>query len=409
MKDRRTGLVRLLIIAVVFAGCHRNNIFTITNPGTDDLIDLATVLSRAEVNQYLKDTGITCQVVAKDGNDERLPSQCDDLDGDGSWDEFVFLSDLEAGESKKVFFEAVENPSDFPVRTNIRFGRVTPPFEEVTLDLRMKTNDTKYTAPVYQMEGPAWENDLIAFRNYYDARNGIDIFGKRTTAMVLDSVGVNGRDYHTLADWGMDILKVGYSLGAGAIAIGIGDSLYRIGPCEEGRYRQISEGPVRAILELTYKGFPAGDRLYDVTHQISIYAGDRFYRSKVWISGLQGDEELVTGIVDLHGIPADTLTEGNTKILSSLGNQAYDGEVLGMAVMCPAGQFNGYREAPVKGFGIVNTHLVRLKLKRGVPAAYGFVAVWELQDAGVKEKEYFKELLIEAARKVEPQGLVALQ
>lgn len=399
MKDRRTGLVGLLIIAAVFAGCHRNDIFTITNRGTEDLIDLATVLSRAEVNQYLKDTGIIRQVVAIDGNGERMPSQCDDLDGDGSWDEFVFLSDLEAAESKQVFFEAVENPPDFPVRANIRFGRVTPPFEEVSRDPRMRTNDTKYTAPVYQMEGPAWENDLIAFRNYYDARNGIDIFGKRTTAMVLDSVGVNGRDYHTLADWGMDVLKVGNSLGAGAVAIGIGDSLYRIGPCEEGYYRLICEGPVRAMLALTYKGVPAGNRLYEVTHQISIYAGDRFYRSKVWIGPLKGDEELVTGIVDLHGIPADTLTEGNTKILASLGNQAYDGEVLGMAVMCPAEQFNGTREAPLAGYGIVNTHLVRLKLKQGDPAAYGFVAVWELQDPGVKEKAYFKSLLTTAARK----------
>jgi len=46
---------------------------------------------------------------------------------------------------------------EFPARTNIRFGRVTKPFEEVTGDLRMKTRDTKYTAPVYQMEGPAWK------------------------------------------------------------------------------------------------------------------------------------------------------------------------------------------------------------------------------------------------------------
>ncbi len=145
------------------------------------------------------------------------------MDGDGSWDELVFLCDLGTGESRKLIFEPVE-PTAYPVfnvRTHLRFCRANEPYDTAWGDLRMKTNDTKFTVPVYQMEGPAWENDIVGFRNYYDARNGIDIYGKRVHEMVLDSVGVKGRDYHELADWGMDILKVGNSLGAGAIAIGI--------------------------------------------------------------------------------------------------------------------------------------------------------------------------------------------
>lgn len=393
-------LAGIVLIGIIMTACRQNRIFTISNPGNKDVIDLATVVNRTEVNQYLSDTSSNLPVAAKDENGELLPTQCDDLDGDGRWDELAFLCDLEAGETKKIAFESVDNLPDFPVLTSIRFGRVTRPFEEVTTDLRMKTNETKFTAPVYQMEGPAWENDLIAFRNYYDARNGIDIFGKTTSAMVMDSVGVNGRDYHALADWGMDILKVGNSLGAGAIAIGIGDSLYRVGPCEEGSYRMITEGPVRAILELYYKNVPAGNRQYNVTHRISIYAGDRFYRSKVWISGLQGDEELVTGIVNLHGVPADTLSEGNIQVIYSLGNQAFSGEVLGMGVLIPAGRFRRYWEAPAVGSGIVSTHLVSLLPDKDMPTEYCFLAAWEMQDNRVKEKEYFTGLLRSAAYKI---------
>ncbi|MBK7700210.1 MAG: DUF4861 family protein [Saprospiraceae bacterium] len=47
--------------------------------------------------------------------------------------------------------------------------------------------------------------------------------------MVLNSVGIH-ENYHEMQDWGMDILKVGNSLGAGAIGLIIGDSLFRIGP-----------------------------------------------------------------------------------------------------------------------------------------------------------------------------------
>ncbi len=400
MKRNQVDIICILMVMLLAGACQQVETFTVSNPGNVDLIDLATVVDRSEIDPFIADTNVNQWVAVKDQNGELLPSQCDDLDGDGKWDELVFLCDLEAGETRKILFESVEKLPEFPVRTNIRFGRVTKPFEEVTGDLRMKTNDTRFTAPVYQMEGPAWENDLIAFRNYYDARNGIDIFGKRVTYMVMDSVGVNGRDYHTLADWGMDILKVGNSLGAGAIAIGVGDSLYRVGPCEEGHYRLITEGPVRAILELTYKNVPAGDRLYNVTHRISIYAGDRFYRSAVWVDNLQGDEELVTGIVDLHNVPADTLLESGVKIVASLGNQGISGEVLGMAVLLPGEQFIKFWEAPAEGPGIVSTHLVSLALQKDVPAEYSFLAAWEMQDERVKGEEYFIGLLMEAAKKI---------
>jgi hypothetical protein len=390
----------LWISLSALSACKTARTYEISNTGGTDIMDQATTLGRAEVIPYLTDSAGVFYVAAKDGNGEWLPSQCDDIDGDGIWDELVFLCDLEAGETKKIILERVDQLPDFPVRTNIRFGRVIKPFEEVTGDLRMKTSDTKFSAPVYQMEGPAWENDLIAFRNYYDARNGIDIFGKRTNVMVMDSVGLNGRDYHTLADWGMDILKVGNSLGAGAIAIGIGDSIYRIGPCETGTYRLIAEGPVRAVLELSYKNVPAGGRLYDVIHRIYLYAGDRFYRSKVWVSILQGDEELITGIANLHEVPADTLSVGSQKILYSLGNQGISGEMLGMGLIITAGQLKRIREAPVSGPGIISTHLASIALKKNVPAEYSFLAVWEMRDPQVKDREYFKSLIEEAAKKL---------
>ena len=190
--------------------------------------------------------------------------------------------------------------------------------------------------------------------------------------MVLDSVGIKGRNYHEMAAWGMDILKVGNSLGAGAIAIGIGDSLYRVGPCEEGRFRLISQGPVRTVFELTYKNVPAGDRLYSVKHQISIYAGDNFYRNSIRVDGLKGDEELVTGIVDMHDLAAEQAEVGNMKVMSTWGKQTMNGEVLGMAVIFPASEFKRYWEAPVSGSGIINTHLVSLALSADRPTNMPF-------------------------------------
>ncbi len=394
MKTFRNSLFSLMILFTALTGCSNDKTYVVSNSGSEPETDLAYVLNRSVVNKYLADSTTEVKPGVRDESGTWLPSQCDDLDGDGRWDELAFLCSLNAGESKKVVFVIQDSMPEFPKRTNIRFGRFTKPFEELNTGLRLKIN--VITTPEYQMEGPAWENDVIAFRNYYDARNGMDIFGKCTAEMVLDSVGVNGREYHTLADWGMDILKVGNSLGAGAIAIGIGDSLYRVGPCEEGGYRQISEGPVRALFDLTYKNVPAANRLYNITHRISIYAGAHYYRSEVWVDKLQGDEELVTGIVNLHDVAADTFDSGNVKVMYSLGNQGYSGEVLGMGILVPAEQFKGYREADTTGTGIVNTHLVSLALSSDKPTVYSFVAAWENRDEQVKEKAFFVNLLKKA-------------
>jgi len=392
---------KLVILTCIFAiiSCSREKSFTVSNPLNEDIVDKSTVLTRADVMKFLDDTNFTGVLYARTETGEWLPTQCDDLNGDGNWDELAFLCDLGAGETAGIAFEIPDTMPEFPQRTNIRFGRMTKPFDEVSGDLRMKTNETKFTAPVYQMEGPAWENDVIAFRNYYDARSGIDIFGKTTAEMVMDSVGVNGREYHTLADWGMDILKVGNSLGAGAIAIGIGDSLYRVGPCESGSYRVVAEGPVRSILDLTYLNVPAGERSYNVTHRIAIHAGDRFYRSQVWVSELKGDESLVTGIVNLHNVPADTLSGAGMRILYSLGNQGYSNEILGMAVLIPTDQLKKYGEAPAEGSGIVSTHLAWLNLYYDKPTEYRFMAAWETENPQVREKEYFISLVQEAVKR----------
>jgi hypothetical protein len=141
--------------------------------------------------------------------------------------------------------------------------------------------------------------------------------------------------------------------------------------------------------------------MYTLKQQISIYAGEPFYWSKVWVEGLQGDEALVTGIVNLHNLKADTLNEGNWKAMSTWGNQAMNGEVLGMAVIFHAADFKRYWEAPDSGKGITSTHLVSLALHAGQSTEYAFVASWELQDTGLKDKPYFEAVIRKIIYKIQ--------
>ena len=393
----------LFLIAVItlFFGCSEKQSYVVSNPFDEDITDKAIVLSHDEVAKHVTVDGAKI-VLVEDNEGNVLASQCDDIDGNGIWDEMVFLIDLKGGEKKTVSFISADKSDapEFTKRTNVRFGDKKSPYKEILNGTRLKTYDSPNSSKAFQMEGPAWENDVVGFRNYFDVRNGMDIFGKRTAEMVLDSVGLPGKQtYHEIAEWGMDILKVGNSLGAGAIGLAIGDSLYRIGPSGEGRYYFICEGPVRAMFELTFSDVKIEDRVYNISHQISIYAGDNFYRNKITIDGLKDDERLITGIVD-HDLPLNKSEYRGTHYFYTFGGQAYTHENLGMAVLVDEMSFNDSFSAPEKGDGITKTYLVSMNIENSKPVEYMFLAGWELQDSRLTNHDYFNDLIKKNIRKL---------
>jgi hypothetical protein len=77
---------------------------------------------------------------------------------------------------------------------------------------------------LFKYEGPGWESEKVGYRFYMDWRNANDIFGKKVNQLVLANVGVHDTvakddSYHLMQDWGMDIFKVGSSLGIGSIGM----------------------------------------------------------------------------------------------------------------------------------------------------------------------------------------------
>lgn len=386
----------------LFAACTPKPTLTIINTSTLNFKDLAVVIPRQQVEEKVNYELRNQVVLAQLTNHDTLPCQFDDLDADGKWDEMVILLNMNGNEQINVVITPIATKAlpQFIKRTNYRFARKNAPYDDVTEDQRLKTNDSPTISQIYQMEGPAWENDRVGFRNYYDARNGIDIFGKKTNRMALDSAGIRNQNYHEMDNWGMDILKVDKSLGAGAIAIGIGDSLYRVGSCDDGNVKLITEGSIRTIFEFKFNGVPAGNAKYDVRHQISIYAGDHFYRSKAWIINPMGNEKLVTGIVNKHNLPLITNETVNYKLFATQGAQAYTNEILGLGLIVPKSDYQVHHTSPMLGEGITETHLVELKAENNAPAEYCFFSGWEYQDDQFKDQNYLIEKMKEAANKL---------
>jgi len=342
-----------------------------------------------------------------DENETPVTSQADDLDGNGEWDEMVLLHDFDASSSATfaVRYDAWEDLPDFPVRTNVRLGikNESGEFEDVTYEKRPVDHTKAKPTITYQMEGPAWENDVIAFRTYFDPRNGFDIFGKQTEEMVMDKVGIEG-NYHELQPWGMDVLKVNNSLGAGALALWHENKLHRLGATDSSKFQLITEGPVRSIFNMTYEGWQVGNEKIDVTHQISIYAGEYCYQSDVFLSGFEGEKVLSTGIVNIHSDSLIFTDHGDEYVsIATHDRQSFLEEYLGMGILVPKDQFIESAKAPDEGEGVTQTYYVTMYAQENTPVRYYFYAVWEIEDAKWIDADNFVALLEnEALRRSNP-------
>jgi hypothetical protein len=181
-------------------------------------------------------------------------------------------------------------------------------------------------------EGPGWESDKVAYRFYLDWRNAVDIFGKLTTDMVLPEVGLNNFDsYHELNAWGMDLLKVGSSLGIGSVATWNGRNAERVAQTDSVICTIEADGVLYSCIRTRYFNWKSSNGTVDLDSRISIVAGSRMTRQELRFNGALNN--LATGIVKFNDIP---LIKGpaDTKwgYIATWGQQSLNSDNLGMVV-----------------------------------------------------------------------------
>jgi hypothetical protein len=379
----------------------------LTNCSSIDLTDKAITIERSQIKE-IPEEAMFPVVLSSTG--DTIPAQLDDLDGDKIWDELFFVADLPANAESKYTLEWVNIKPDYPVRTSVRFGKrlsadipVKPATDEV-----LTARQIPWTLGFqrYQTDGPTWENDKVGFRHYLDGRNAKDLFGKKISAISPEDVGINAQgetedNYHVMEDWGRDVLSVGNSVGIGGYGLLAGDKLMRLGiisgdtvsNVEKTSFKIVTEGPVRSALNYQYSKWKPDNREYSVEENTSIWPGMYGYQNSVKISGLQGDESLVIGLVNINTEMPLAEIEGNDKyvVLFTHDKQCYEREWwLGMALIVPRDKFLGYMEAPKSG-QLSNTFLAKLKIENDKALDYYAVACWELSDKGFVDKEYFMD------------------
>lgn len=381
----------------------------LTNPGNFTHKDAPVVIKRDELRKSLGMLPAHKFLLLKDSSGKVVPSQMDDLDQDGQWDEVAFLYSFAAGQKLWLNYSWVDS-ADVPAfekRSHVYLGKwdsLAQKYVPIRSEQRPADHHRQFSVPfLYQMEGPAWENDKVAFREYFDERNDKDIYGKRRPEMQLEQIGAPGApSYHDLQPWGMDILNVSNSLGAGSLALYYKDSLYALGQTDSARVDLLVDGPLRSVLRLRYAGWQVAGQSYDLQEDITIWAGIYGYMSEVSLKGPLDSVDIVTGIADLAGRPV-TLGEdyGNFQSWGDYGAQSEHHDNLGMAIIVPNAELVYKAMAPrlpmEDSTRIANSLYVRLK-SEPQPVRFYFYAGWAMSDDRFKDRSGFLSYLREQAQ-----------
>lgn len=413
MKKSRFVFVLISFLIVSIVNAQSVKTFSVINPSSLSRENELIVLKRRDLERKL---GTISKYVEIKNSNTIQPLQFDDLDGDGKWDEAVYLYSFKPKE-KVSFTVLLKNTlsKNLIQKAHVRLRRKNPddswgpdiskeemPFQNPATDF------SKQPLPLYLTEGPAWENDKLGFRLYLDVRNGKDIWGKRVSGMVLDSVGTKVEPtYHDLHDWGMDILHVGNSLGAGALALLIPqangkDSLLRIGGTAVVKtvYKKIADGPVRAIFQIDYQ-LKVNGQTITLSEQTSIWGGQYFYESKVFVSGAPLNTKLVAGMANFYDNVFRSFSNGNCGVLLSHGKQSENKDYLGMAIVVPNKKVSFFASSPNENSDITNSYLAILNIREGQPCVFRYYAAWEKSKAEFASINFFSDMLRKECEKID--------
>ena len=418
LKISPKKFVRILALSTAFiiaensAQAQKAATITLSNPTEINRVDELVILKRSLIEKKLGKVAFLAASI----QGQQLNVQHDDSDGDGKWDEAIFLYSFKPKQSVSLKLSGTNAVLANAVqRAHVRLKKknADDTFGPSVLEEEMPvqnppTNFSKQPLPMYLTEGPGWENDKIAFRLYLDVRNNKDIYAKRIPRMVMDSVGTKTKpSYHDFNDWGMDVLHVVKSLGAGALALWVPkkdgtDTLIRLGGMnvKKTRYKQLSDGPVKASFQLTYDWEVEGKPV-QIIETTSIWGGQYFYESKVRLKGAPLNAKLVTGIADFYENVFQTFSVANSEIAFSHGKQSENKDEMGMGIIVPKQGFSFAGTAPKANSDILTTYLVAQDIDNGKPLGFRFYTGWEKTDSRFARLSYFKNFLKEEAIKKE--------
>lgn len=387
-----------------------------TNPSNYGRTQEPLYISFYNLGLNIDDVKTQHLVAQQDG--KILPSQIIDTNNDGKPDTLLVAPDFAPAQIRK--FTIVSDASiKVPVlkkqtQAEISIKEGGQWKDKVYENFTNFKNVQKFTPPpqytdhstFIRYEGPGIESDKVAYRVYLDWRNGFDIFGKKTSDMVLQNIGQkNYGDYHKDAPWGQDILEVGKTLGAGGYGFWNGKSVDLVSTVKTWDATIVDNGALYSDFNIKYNEWQINDHTFDLSSDLSMNAGSRLVHTRLKVTGhnqapgkidprAQVNKDLPNVAIGVVKHPNTKLLLGSDNISSSAwtyaaswGKQSLSSadSYLGMAVIFRKGDRKKQTEDEGSYVSIMETG--------GGDLDYYFVAVWDQEINPIKTETEFKAYL----------------
>lgn len=241
------------------------------------------------------------------GDGTEIPCQLDDLDSDGQFDELCFLTDLERKQTRdfSISLSQEGKPREYKPQVYVEMMLANKKIKETNKqDIYISSLTVDRNVNPYNQlhhHGPAFENDMVAYRVYFDHRQTIDIYGKYRRGLEIMQTQFYPDETQKALGYGDDVLWVGETLGLGTLRGFDGSRPTMVKDVEQRGQRIVSRGPLRTIVEMVDKQWkPSADaQPVDMTTRYTLYAGRRDLQVDVKFSRPVADLRFSTGIINV--------------------------------------------------------------------------------------------------------------
>lgn len=299
----KRSFVSLALLAAVSSAAVAQKTFSVnvTNNSKTARVAVPVVIQLSKYGMDVKST-----VVTKDGVE--VSSQLDDLDGDGKYDELCFITDVDKKGKQQFNVQLLETgkPREYKPEVYAEMmmsNKKIKASNKQNLYISSLTVDNG-TNPYWMMHhhGPAFENDMVAYRIYFDHRQTVDIYGKYKKGLELKQTQFYPDKQQKATGFGDDVLWVGETFGLGTLRGWNGSAPEMLKDVDHRTLRIVSRGPLRTIVEVVDQGWNTmntGKDKIDMTTRYTLYAGRRDCFVDIKFNKPVMDYKFATGLINV--------------------------------------------------------------------------------------------------------------
>lgn len=415
----------LILPLILIIGCNKNQsnhqpepelsdslTVKLTNSADINRNDQIVEIQLSSIKTKYADFNENAFVVYDDGKE--VPSQTIDTNSDGKADEIAFVDNFASKQTKtiKILYSKTGSIAhNYKKRTQANLavkegyklvnGYYTGGYFKFVNSMKIPKTHFVHDA-LFKVEGPSWESDKAAYRFYLDERNRNDIFGKKVDTLVMQDVGLhdlvsNSKESYTkMTNWGMDIFKVGESLGIGSIAMLSNNKVETISKTDSVICHVADNGPILSGIYTQHYGWNVNGKKYNLNSFLSISAGSRLTKTLINVTG--NPENLCTGLAKHENckfIKSNDRDKKGWGYIALYGEQSLAGpkDKLGIVVF--------YKNSDlIKRTEDKLSHIVVLKPDNG-KLKYYFADAWDQEKNGIKNISEFIKYLKDVVQKLD--------